>query len=130
MVIRKRKVRVYLGGSRGKWRSYFAKMFPECECYNPFTHSKQTALMDFAKEDLEAIKNSDVIFLYINYRVYTGACVEAGYAYALGKPVVLVFCLKGYIDPLLLGVSRKVFTDIESAMEWFHKSENIKQVRT
>lgn len=124
-----RKVKVYLGGSRGDWREKFAKENPDVECYDPFKH-KQESLMDFSKNDLSQIENSDVVFFYINYHVYTGACVEAGYAYAREVPIVLVFALKGYIDPLLLGVSRKVFTDLESGIEWFKKSQNIKKVRT
>lgn len=124
-----RKVRVYLGGSRGNWREIFQKLNPDVECYDPFKHSRQTALKDFATDDLRAIEDSDVVFFLINYPVFTGACVEAGYAYALGKPIVLVYDLKGYIDPLLLAVSRKIFTDFNTALEWFKRSKNIKKVR-
>jgi len=125
----KREIRVYLGGSRGDWRERFIKENPDCLCYDPFKHTPQTALMNYAKIDLDAIKDSDIVFFYINDHVYSGACVEAGYASALGKPIILVFNLKGYIDPLLLGVSHKVFTDLDSAIEWFKKSTHIKQVR-
>lgn len=125
-----RKVRIYLGGSRGNWREIFQRLNPDVECYDPFKHSRQRALIDFGSDDFWAIRDSDIVFLLINYPVFTGACIEAGYAYALGKPIILVFELKGYIEPLLLGVSRKIFTDFNSALEWFKKSEHIKKVRS
>lgn len=114
-----RKFRIYLGGSRGKWREKFRKEISDLECYDPFLQSKQLNLASFTKEDLEVIKNSDIVFFCINYPIYTGACVEAGYAHALGKEIILVFLLKGYTDPLLLGISRKVFTDFDIALKWF-----------
>jgi len=125
-----RRVRVYLGGCKGNWREKFIEENPDCLCYDPFRHSPQGALMIFTKADLDAIKDSDVVVFYIAYHIYTGACLEAGYAHALGKPIVLIFTLKGYIDPLLLGVSRKVFTDLDLAIEWFKESTYIKRVRT
>jgi len=84
--------------------------------------------MTYTFEDLSAIESSDVAFFYINYPVYTGSCVEAGFAFANGKPIILVFELKGSIDSLLLGVSKKVFTDLGTAMRWFKKSKSIREV--
>jgi len=124
-----RKLRVYLGGSKGTWRRKFAKENQDCECYDPFKHSKQTALVSFTQKDLQAVKETDVLFIYINYKIYTGSCIEAGFAFARGIPIILVFELKGYIDPLLLGISRKVFTDLDSAIDWFKKSTYVKKVR-
>jgi len=119
---RKYKMKIYLAGCRGKWReiikSHFDPKDSTIEFLEPFGNKKQ-AIVDYVKEDLEYVEQSDIIFMLLSYHVYTGACVEAGYAYALGKPVILVFAQKGYIDPLLLAVSRKVFTDLDSAIDWF-----------
>lgn len=115
-------MKIYLGGSRGNWRenlkNHLKAEDPTIEFLEPFKVSK-LALMDYTRDDLDAIKESDLVFFHINYHIYTGGCLEAGYAYALKKPIILVFNHAGYIDPMLLAVSRKVFTDIESAIKWF-----------
>jgi len=109
-------MKIYLGGCRGKWREKI-QAIPGVEGIDPFK-GKEYALMDFTREDLDAIKESDMVIFHLTYHIFTGACVEAGYAYALKKPIILIFGQKGYIEPLLLAVSRKVFTDIDSAIEW------------
>ena len=116
-----RKMRVYLGGCKGDWRIRFKQALPEFECYDPFKHSNQQAISTFVWQDLEAIKASDMVIFYIDYPRFTGACVEAGYAFALNKPIILVYTLRGRVDEMLLGVSKKVFTDLDSAIERFKK---------
>lgn len=111
-------MKVYLGGSLGDWRKKVKKI-RGVEVYDPFKDSCQLSLYQFTGEDLKGIAQSDVAFFYINYHCYTGSCVEAGYAHALGKEVILVFEYKGHVDAMLLGVCRKVFTDLDTALEWF-----------
>jgi len=108
-------IRIYLAGSKGPWRDNFKALFPKIDFIVPFKDSKQDALIYFVSEDLEAIKKSDMMIIYINYPIYTGVCVEAGYAFALGKEIWLIWDLKGRIEPFLLGISSKIFTDLNSA---------------
>ena len=117
-----KKIRVYLGGCKGDWREKVKEALPkEFEYFDPFKHSDQNAIIEFVKQDLEAIRRSDLVIFHIGYRIFTGACVEAGYAYALGKPIILIFTLEGRVDPMLLGISQRVFTNLDSAIERLSK---------
>jgi nucleoside 2-deoxyribosyltransferase len=112
-------MKVYLGGSKGEWRKHLMQEY-NMEFYDPFSDS-QRSILEFTQKDLEEIRNSDVIFVVINYPVYTSACAEIGYAFAFKKPVILVFLLKDFIDPMIMVMSRKVFTDYEKAVDWLSK---------
>jgi len=112
---------VYLGGSKGVWRKEVEKAFPKWVCINPFD-GDQRSLATFTVWDLECIECSDIILFLINYPVYTGSCLEAGFAYAKGKPIYLVWNLKNErIDPMLLGVSYRVFLDLNSAIKYLKR---------
>jgi nucleoside 2-deoxyribosyltransferase len=113
------EVKVYLGGSKGEWRKKLMQEY-NMNFYDPFSDS-QHSILEFTKKDLEEIRNSDVIFVVIDYPVYTSVCAEIGYAFAFNKPIILVFLLKDFIDPMIMVMSRKVFTDYEKAVNWLCK---------
>ena len=108
---------VYLGGCQGRWRDKVKEELPDVYCVDPFKDCNQTAIYTFVSKDLAAIEGSDACLFLINYEVYSGACVEIGYAAALGKPIILVYLLRGRVDPMMIGVSRGVYTDLEPAIE-------------
>ena len=111
-------MRVYLGGCKGNWRSKFRKRFPKWKCYDPFKESRQSCLAAFTLDDLRAIERSDFVFFFINYKTFTGSCIEAGYAFASNKPIVLVFLLKGRVPPMFAAISLRVFTEFKDALDW------------
>lgn len=111
-------MRVYLGGCKGDWRHKFKRRFPKWECYDPFKDSRQSCLAEFTLDDLEAIRKSNLVFFVLNYKYFTGSCIEAGYAFALKKPVVLVFLLQGRLPPMFAAISLRVFTDFKQALDW------------
>jgi len=115
------KMRVYLGGSKGAWRIKFMRRFPQWECYNPFKDSTQSCLAGFTIEDLNAIDECDLIVFYIDYPEHRGSCLEGGYAFAKGKPIITIWLHKGMAPSMLLGVSRRVSTSFEEAMKWIEK---------
>jgi len=109
---------VYLAGSKGDWRKKFEEAFPDVDFINPFSKSKQNCIASFVLEDLKYVKEADLLIIYIGYPVYTGACLEAGFAYALGIPIITIWALeRGRIEPFLIGVAAKVFADVDSAIE-------------
>ncbi|MHC4748421.1 MAG: hypothetical protein ACYTFW_00970 [Planctomycetota bacterium] len=113
---------LYLGGCKGTWRSLFIKELPEWFHYDPFSISKQECLADFVHDDIhQGIDASDAVVIYINYERYTGSCVEAGYAYAKGKPVILIWKLRGRIDSMLIGVSKYVFNHLQTAIDFIRE---------
>lgn len=112
---------VYLGGSKGTWRKKVKEAFPNWSCINPFD-GDQRSLATFTSGDLESIESSDIIVFLINYPFYTGACLEAGFAFAKNKPIYLIWKLKdGRMDSMLLGVSYAVFLDLDSAIKYLKR---------
>lgn len=112
----KSKKKVYLGGCLGNWRKDLEAKCPEVEFLDPFSFN-QTRMAEFVSKDLELIKNADACLFLIQYKVYSGACVEIGFASALGKPIIIVFKLEDRVDPMMIGCSTGFYTDIEPAIE-------------
>jgi nucleoside 2-deoxyribosyltransferase len=111
-----KKIKLYLAGSRGDWREK-VKADPRFKTFSPF--NADTNLAQFTVQDLAYVDKADTVLIYISYPVYGGACVEAGYASAKGKPVILVWKLDDErVEPLLLGVSRGVYTSLDKALDF------------
>jgi len=114
-------MKVYLGGTKGIWRKLFKRRFPKWICYDPFEQSDQTCVASFTTQDLKVVKESDIVFFVINYGYFEGSCVEAGYAFALGKPIFLVFLLKTKLPSMFVGISKRVFVDFDEALEYLER---------
>jgi nucleoside 2-deoxyribosyltransferase len=113
--------RVYLAGSKSDWRKQVTRSWRGvAETYDPFSDSRQGATYEFANDDLEAIRNSDLVFAVVDYHVFTGLAVEVGFAHALGIPVILVWGDSKLmrVDTFLVGCSAALFTDIPYAAKW------------
>lgn len=111
-------MKVYLGGSKGDWRTKIIDSFPNWGFYNPFTDSRQQAITEYTVDDLDAIRDCDLVLFYLNYERCYGACVEGGFAYALEIPIISIFDFKGRLPELLVGVSEYIFTDLDRTIEF------------
>jgi len=118
-------MKVYLGGAKGTWREKIKDNFPNWNIYDPFIDSRQQAITEYTLDDLDAIRNCDLVLFYINYEKCYGICVEGGFAYALEIPIISVFDFKGKLPELLLGISEYVFTDLNSAIDFMKVKFNI-----
>ena len=90
-------MKVYLaGGFESEWRSTIKKswLHEQFDFIDPQEkeNRKEFSVEEYICWDLYQIKNCDIVFCYIskdNPSGY-GACVELGYAEALGKTVITV----------------------------------------
>jgi nucleoside 2-deoxyribosyltransferase len=83
---------IYLaGGMKSGWQDELISHFPNIEFLDPRSHGL-TEPKDYTKWDLDAIRECDVIFGYLEESNPTGynLCFELGYAHALGKKIIWV----------------------------------------
>lgn len=115
------KQKVYLaGGMHSEWR-HDVKQLEGFKFFDPMGYND--SLYEYGRRDLLAVKECDILFLYIdkdNPSGY-GACVEAGYAKALGKTVISVLDRKhpkhDYIQFVGI-VSDVVYYDLDKAIDY------------
>ena len=121
-------MKIYLaGGMKSGWQEKVKAIGPEARYLDPCTHGLQDE-HQYTAWDLHAIRACDVLLAYFeadNPSGY-GLSLEAGYAHALGKTVVLVD-EKSAADPttgrrlgMLRTVADVVFTDLDSGIEFLH----------
>ena len=121
-------MKIYLaGGMQSGWQEKVRAVGPEARYLDPSTHGLQDE-RQYTTWDLHAIRACDVLFVYFetdNPSGY-GLSLEAGYAHALGKTIVLVD-EKTAADPvtgqrlgMLRTVADVVFTDLDSGIEFLH----------
>jgi len=128
------QVKVYLaGGMKTDWRSEVVAKGPsEAHYADPCCHGLPTE-REYTAWDLLAIDWSDVVFVYFeasNPSGY-GLCLEAGYAHAKGKTVVVVD-EKSAADPvtgkrlgMLRSIADVVLTNLDDGVEILNRLARI-----
>lgn len=122
-------IKVYLaGGMKSGWQKRVAIDGPPATYIDPCDHGLGGEV-EYTTWDLFGIDQADVIFVYFeagNPSGY-GLCLEAGYARARGKVIVLVD-EKSAVDPVIkrrLGMLRSVasvvFTELAAGIEFLHR---------
>ena len=127
-----RKQKTYLaGGFKSDWANKVKECSNNIEWVNPkdkeFEGSKRVVMSvdEYGKWDLHFIKQSDIIFVYIE-RTNTsciGLCCEAGYAKGLGKTVITVLepnheTIKDNYLLFVTQVSDIVFDNLEDGINY------------
>jgi len=113
-------MRIYLaGGFYSDWKDKVKQGAPSHLYYDPEDGSKQNAVCDFVPGDLRGIDWSELVLVYKQKTNPTacGLSAEMGYAYAKGKPIVLVDD-NDRIDSFLAGLSQRIYTNLDSAIEY------------
>ena len=85
-------MKVYLaGGFRSGWQDAVIRLASHHAFLDPRMHGL-TEERDYTKWDLDAIKDSALVFAYLEKDNPSGAglALEIGYAYALGKVIIFV----------------------------------------
>lgn len=115
--------KVYLAGGKSQgWRRRVRLMWRQydVETHDPFTQSRQGAAYEFTNDDLQAIRESDIVFAVVDYPVFTGLAAEVGFAHALGIPVFIVWDVFGgqapyRIESFVTSCAKALFVSVDEA---------------
>lgn len=114
--------RIYLaGGLDSDWRNALRERWKgRAILIDPFKDSVQDSVYRFTYDDLQHIREADIVFGNCAYHVFDGMALEFGFAHALNKVIVLV-CSLPRVPSMMAAVSKAVFTDLEAAVEFVEK---------
>ena len=99
------------------WQDKMPKL-DDVKYFDPRIHSPQSAAMDFVLTDINAVRESDLIFCYIEKDNPSGlgAAWECAIAYENDIPIITVW-EKDYIDPFFASCSLYLYNNLESGVE-------------
>ena len=124
---------VYLaGGFKGDWQTRVMACSDLFNWINPkekeYSNGERVTMIDvdeYGKWDLHFIRQSDIVFVYVEQTNTSciGLSVEAGYAKGLGKTVILVLepnheTIKQSYLSFLRQVADVVFSDLQSGIDY------------
>jgi nucleoside 2-deoxyribosyltransferase len=132
------KQKVYLaGGFKSDWANRVKECSNNFDWINPkdkeYKNGERIVMNvdEYGKWDLHFIKQSDIVFVYVekSNNSCIGLCVEAGFAKGLGKTVIVVLepnneTIKDTYLSFITQVSDIVFKDLESGLNYL-KSFNL-----
>ena len=119
--------KVYLaGGFKNDWQTRVISCSDKFDFINPKTKEKTAmSVTEYGKWDLHFIRQSDIVFVYVerDNASCIGLSVEAGYAKGLGKTVILVLepnheTIKDSYLLFITQVADIVFEDLESGINY------------
>jgi len=127
-----KKQKIYLaGGFRSDWANDVKKCSETFQWINPkekeFKNGERVVMNvnEYGKWDLHFIKQSDILFVYIerNNTSCIGLACEAGFAKGLGKTVITVLepdheTIKDNYLSFVTQVSDIVFTDLDQGIDY------------
>jgi len=111
--------KIYLaGGLDSRWRDALRERWAgRAIIIDPFKDSVQGSLYLFTYDDLQHIRESDIVFGYCTFSRFDGMALEFGFAHALNK--VIIFATSHLRVPsMMAAVSKAVFTDWEAAADF------------
>ena len=126
-------MKIFLAGPLSDWRNKVIEELKEFyEIYNPITDSRQQYQAQYSYDDLEATKKCDVILAYQpkNKETCLALAIEATMGLCNGAIIIYVD-ERGSPDPIFIGISKRFFSDLNSAMEFLkdfsknHKNHGI-----
>lgn len=110
----------YLAGpfTTPDWRDRVLAEVSGIDFLDPRTDSRQGAIFEFVGDDLNHAAQCDICFVYApNGRGEIGAAIEAAYALAKGRTVVL--CAEAeFVHPMLVGIAARVFFGLETGIRY------------
>lgn len=108
--------RIYLaGGKDSAWKEDLAVRW-NCKAIliDPFKDSRQGALYLFVYDDLQYIRQCDIVLGHCTFPRFDGMALEWGFAHALGKVLIYVPQLPR-VSSMMAAISTAVFTDLDAA---------------
>lgn len=118
----KKLPKVYLaGGLSSVWRDILRKQWAgRAVVIDPFKDSRQGAIYLFTHDDLQHIREADIVLGYCAWPRFDGLAAEFGFAHALEKVIVLA-TNQPRVPSMMAAMSKAVFTDIEAAAEFIEE---------
>jgi hypothetical protein len=130
-LIARNKPKIYLaGGFRSNWQNTLIKEATGFDFSDPRIHERKDE-DEYTVWDLEAIKNSEWVFAYLEKSNPAGyaLALEVGYAEALGKKIILVdeksrgdTKLRGYLG-MLYSCADITFTSLDDGINYLKTLE-------
>lgn len=127
------KMKVYLAGPLSPWREkVLAELNNLYDFYNPLTDSRQQCQMEYAPDDLEAVKHCDLVIAFQpnDKPPCLAMAVEATLGFCNGALVIYID-ERGSPDPILIGISKRPFYSLDDAIAFLktfahdHSSQGI-----
>jgi len=114
--------KIYLaGGLDSRWRDALRERWAgRAIIIDPFKDSMQGSLYLFTYDDLQHIRESDIVFGHCAYHCFDGMALEFGFAHALDK-VIIFACSLPRVSSMMAAVSKAVFTDWEAAADFIEE---------
>jgi len=113
-------MKIYLaGGFYSGWQNKVKKAAPQHEYFNPETDSDQRFAYRWTQQDIEGVKNCDLVLAYFELSNPSGLGLakEIGWATILDKPVIFVDEHER-INLLLAACSKRLYTKLDAAIEY------------
>lgn len=111
---------VYLaGGMDGDWQDTVMRGAPQHTYFDPRTHELTDPLL-YTRWDLSRVAQADVVFAYIDDDNPSGIgmSAEIGYAYALGKIIILADRASARKYNFIRAISDITCSDIQTLIEF------------
>lgn len=122
-----RKVVYLAGGFKSGWQAKVIKQLPDFDFLDPSQHNIEDAA-EYTRWDLDAVRASDIVLGYMESTNPGGysLALEIGFAYALGKTVLLVDeitdpSVSRYFE-MVRQCSESVFPRLSEAIEYLRKN--------
>jgi nucleoside 2-deoxyribosyltransferase len=116
-------MKIYLsGGMYSGWQDLISHK-EGVEYFDPRLHSQQNiSAIKFVEDDIKAVKESDLVFCYIEESnpMPLGAAWECAVASESNIPIITVW-EKSYIDPFFATNSLYLYRDFNSGLERLNK---------
>ena len=117
------KLRLYLAGPISGWRDNTSKSLKDYfEVYDPIKKSRQRCQAEYAPDDLEAVKECDVILAFQpkSKEPCLALAIEATMGFCNGA-IVIYIDERGAPDPIFIAISKRFFSDLNSAIDFLKK---------
>ena len=117
------KLKLYLAGPITGWReNAFSELKDHFEVYDPIQHSRQHSQSEYVPDDLAATKQCQIILAYQpkDKQPNLSMAIEATHGYCHGAMVIYID-ERGTPDPLLIGISKRFFSNMDEAILFLKK---------
>lgn len=118
-------MKVYLaGGFYTKWQEKVKKAASSHEYFDPMVDADQRYPFMFTGQDLEGVKQSDIVFAYFERTNPSGLGLakEVAWGVAFGKTIIFID-EHDRISSMLAACAKRTYTKLEPAIEYLKKLE-------
>lgn len=118
------KKKLYIAGPISGWRKkVYERLKDIFDVYDPVQHSRQGCQAEYAPDDFKAAKKADIILAYQpkDKEACLAMGVEATLGYCSNKAIVIYVDERGYLDPIMIAISKRTFSELEPALKFLER---------